>query len=145
MRHCFTRALRGRQPIIVALLLLTSPLAAAGAIASCADGPLPTYPVPATNLQLIPEQSTVDPAGDSIYVLLELQRPADAGATDAASARPIVVYVRAQGATAEALPGPSLCTDLDGGVASGADGGAVQAGLTIPDIAFLTGRDPASA
>jgi hypothetical protein len=79
MRHCFTHALQGRQRVLLdlALLLLASPEVAAGTIASCTDGPPPSYGVPATNLPLIPEQkqSTFEPAGGSLYVLPELRVP----------------------------------------------------------------------
>jgi hypothetical protein len=115
-----------------AALFVALPLVSAGALlSSCEDAPPPEYPTPDTLLRLIPEESAIDEDGGAVFVLVELQRSDESDTT-----KPILIYVRAKGATSEKLPGPVFCAAKesgapetpDGGVPEAGDGGAPEAG-----------------
>jgi hypothetical protein len=103
------------------------------------EGPLPNYSVPDTMLRLIPEVGSVGEEGGPVFVLVELQQPEDKNSK-------VIVYARAKGATAEALPGPVLC-EKSGGSGGGGGGGSgggggespggTSADLVLPDISLL--------
>lgn len=140
-------------------------LAVGGVFTSCEDdNALPEYPVPEVSLRILPEQSSVGEKGGPLFVLVELRQAADAGAQ-----KRVVLFIKAKGASVEALPGPVFCAkpagEKDGGATSGdagasdaaaadADAATAEAGagasppnegeLTLPDGALLAhGKDGA--
>lgn len=113
---------------------------------SCGDEPGPAYPIPDTTLRLIPEVNAIGDEGGPVFVIVELRASASEG-------EHVILYVRADGADTEALPGPVLCektSDATDGGTSNADSGTEDGGnatattndshadITLPDIAILT-------
>ena len=129
------RARRIALPALLVSLFIATPIATFTACSG--EEPVPTYAVQNTTLRLVPEQQTITQAGGSVFVLLEFARNPDGGST-----KPVLSYVRVEGASIAPLPGPAACGD-DGA------GGAAEAGsadATGPDgDAADTGADVSSS
>ncbi|WP_437736489.1 hypothetical protein [Sorangium sp. So ce1335] len=89
-------------------------------LSSCIDGGSPRTRERPT-LRILPEVTCSSESPRRVYVLLELRQP-DLGE---APLRPVVIYLRADGATVGMLPGPTFCeAPSDGAGAAGGGGGA---------------------
>lgn len=102
-------------------------------LALACDDRLPKYEVQSPVLRLISEQGFIPARGGSAFVLVELAAP-DGGQA------PVTLYLRAEGATGLALPGPSTCAPAIDAGTEGADAGAAltigSAQLIIPFVAL---------
>lgn len=138
MPGCESRRYRARRAALPALLVslfIVTPIATFTACSG--EAPAPTYAVQDTILRLVPEQQTITEAGGSVFVLLEFARNPDGGST-----KPVLSYVRAEGASIAPLPGPASCGDVGAGGA--AEAGSADA--TAPDgDAADTGADGSSS
>lgn len=122
------------------LMLVMPSTAMAVAVAACDTAP-PVYQTQESTIRLVPEQATIDSAGGTVFVLVELAR-ADQSA-------PVITYLRAEGALIKAPPGPEYCKpptaeagpdapDVDAGL----DGAADADAEAMPDVGPIV--DPAA-
>lgn len=100
------------------------------ALIAC-DTVAPSYAVQDSILRLIPEQGSIGQEGGSVFVLIELSRK------PAGDAKPVLVFLRSEGAETRLMPGPDFCSSSgEGGAggqgtgASGTGGGAAATGGT---------------
>ncbi|MGO8993630.1 MAG: hypothetical protein ACLQVI_09885 [Polyangiaceae bacterium] len=123
-----TRAIACYGSLVSSLLLLIS--------ASC-DAPAPTYDVPAVNLQLIPDVSTISTTGGPVFILAEV--------ATSNNDRNVIILFETDTGTLTLLPGTAGCYE-DGGAlpvladaAADAGGGARIAsfGVGVPASALV--------